>query len=84
METKDKIFYGIIAVVVAVVCILLGMWLVQYTKDHPAPQCTWYYEWVDALGNYGTADNCYQDKGNLICRTDSTRRQVIEYTRVCK
>ena len=84
MRTRTKIMYGVIAFAFALMCIFLGKWLIDYAAEHPMPQCSWYYEWVDALGNYGTADNCYQDRGNLICRTDSTRRQVIEYTRVCK
>ena len=43
-----------------------------------------YYEWQDALGNYGTAKSCYTKKGNLICETNDATRAVINYTRICK
>lgn len=82
MKNKD---IGLILFVVFLVCagvVLICVGLVEQNRVAPR---TCYYEWEDALGNYGTATQCTQTReGNLICRTEDTRRQVINYNHICE
>lgn len=81
MKNKD---IGITLFVIFLVCVgvaLICWGLVEQNRVAPR-SC--HYEWEDALGNYGTADNCMQThQGNLICRTADTKRAVINYTYIC-
>lgn len=42
-------------------------------------ECNYVYEYIDALGNEGIADNCYTDKGNMICTYGNKRMSVVQY-----
>lgn len=82
MKNKD---IGLILFVVLIACVGVALisWGVVEQKNATPLHC--YYEWEDALGNYGTANHCSQTRqGNLICITNDTRRQVINYTYICE
>lgn len=72
------VLYGMVAAMFVGI-ITLGILAAKST-----PNCTYTYHWRDALGREGTASNCYQNRGNLICVSDGGRHQVIEYNHICQ